>query len=68
MKMDWAWQMPPINGETHTVPAIKELIRLYLLNSHNSIDPFARNCHLAKVTNDLNPDSWRNITWMFSNF
>lgn len=43
------------NGDTFSVPPIKDFVESYLTNSKISIDPFARNKRWATHTNDLNP-------------
>lgn len=49
------WDMP--NAETMSVPSIHSFAMQYLVKSKCSVDPFARNCRLAKYTNDLNPET-----------
>ena len=44
------------NHRTFSIPAIKRLIHKYLDPKMISIDPFANESKLAKITNDLNPD------------
>jgi len=48
------WEMP--NSNTFSIKCISKLIHKYLKSDMISIDPFANNCKLAKITNDLNPD------------
>lgn len=43
--------------DTLSVPAMKGFAQRYLLGDVDSVDPFARNCRLASVTNDLNPET-----------
>ena len=38
-----------------SIKPIRLLVEKYVEKSLNSIDPFARNCKMAKWTNDLNP-------------
>lgn len=49
-----AWHMPSHN--TFKVRCIKQLIDKHLKAGMLSIDPFANNSRLAKITNDLNPE------------
>lgn len=55
MKIERVWAMP--NHLTFSIKPIKELIDRYWKESKLSIDPFANDCRLAVITNDLNPDS-----------
>lgn len=55
MKIDRKWAMPSRN--TLNIKPIYEWAEPYLVDATMSIDPFARNCELADVTNDLNPDT-----------
>lgn len=48
------WAMP--NKQTFTIKPIKEFIQPFILPSNIIIDPFANNCKLATVTNDLDPE------------
>ena len=48
------WEMP--NHKTFEIKAIKKIISKYLKDEMISIDPFANESRLAKITNDLNPD------------
>lgn len=43
------------NSETFSVKPIGEFVQRYLAASKRSVDPFARNCTWATVTNDLDP-------------
>ncbi len=45
------------DGDTFSVPPIRDFVQSYLINSKISIDPFARNKRWATHTNDLNPDT-----------
>lgn len=55
MNISRAWAMP--SADTFTIPPLKALARKYLRDSKRSLDPFARNCRLASVTNDLSLDT-----------
>ena len=48
------WEMP--NSNTFNIKCINKLIYKYLKPVMISIDPFANNCKLANITNDLNPE------------
>lgn len=50
-----AWAMP--NHNTFDIPPIRNFVKKYLDKSTISLDPFARNCNLATITNDLNPNT-----------
>src|ERR1700677_4031277 len=43
------------SSDTLTIKPIRELFDKYAFGV--TVDPFARNCQLCKVTNDLNPDT-----------
>lgn len=43
--------------DTFSAPEIGDFVKRYLSISRLSVDPFARNCALATVTNDLNPET-----------
>jgi len=49
------WAMPAANGDTFLVPQIRAFIDPYLKPGAVVVDPFARNCKLGTITNDLNP-------------
>lgn len=49
------WAMP--SSETFQIEPIRQFVEKYLRTSKRSIDPFARNCQMATVTNDMNPDT-----------
>lgn len=59
------WAMP--SADTLTIKPIRELVLRYLGNRatlgyrkaqlNASVDPFARNCNLCGVTNDINPNT-----------
>jgi hypothetical protein len=55
MAFSRAWAMP--QSETFSVGPIAKFVRKYLSPSSASIDPFARNCGWATVTNDINPNT-----------
>jgi len=55
MKITRTWSMP--NKDTHKVAPITKFITKYLEKSRVSIDPFARDCGYATLTNDLNPNT-----------
>ena len=44
------------NHKTFEIKAIKKIISKYLKDEMISIDPFANESRLAKITNDLNPE------------
>ena len=48
------WEMP--NSNTFNIKCIRKLIYKYLKPEYDSIDPFANNSKIAKITNDLNPN------------
>ncbi len=54
MRFSRVWEMP--NSNTFEIKCIGKLIHRYLKPEMVSVDPFANNCKLAKITNDLNPD------------
>lgn len=50
------WAMP--NSNTFSIKPIRALIDKYMhLNGGMWCDPFARNSHIATITNDINPDT-----------
>ena len=51
MKFSRIWAMP--NPNTFTIPPIRDFVARHLHGV--SVDPFARDCAVAKHTNDLNP-------------
>lgn len=55
MRMSRTWAMP--TKDTFQCPPIGAFARRYLVESEISIDPFARNCSWATITNDPNPDT-----------
>jgi 16S rRNA G966 N2-methylase RsmD len=48
-----SWAMP--SADTLTVKPIKAYFEKYKFGV--TVDPFARNCELCEITNDLNPDT-----------
>lgn len=50
-----AWAMP--SHDTVSIKPVKELVSRYISESKESCDPFARDCQIAKYTNDLNPST-----------
>lgn len=59
-KARWVWSMPATNGDTFLVKPIRQFVDAYInLLPPKSIiiDPFARNCKIGNVTNDLNPET-----------
>lgn len=53
LKISRSWAMP--NSKTFDIKPIKELILKY--KCERSVDPFARDSKLCKVTNDLDPST-----------
>ena len=51
MKLSRVWTMP--NKNTFSIKPINHLIDTYLFDNILSIDPFANNSKLAKITNDI---------------
>lgn len=51
MKMNYVWAMPA--KDTFQVKPIAQFVKNYLLESKKSLDPMARNCDWASVTNDI---------------
>lgn len=45
------------NSDTLSVAVMRDFARKHLMAGQRSVDPFARNCRLATVTNDLNPET-----------
>lgn len=45
------------NKDTFSIKPISSFVDKYLCQSKKSIDPFARNCVFATVTNDINPNT-----------
>lgn len=43
--------------DTLSVAPMRDFARKHLMSGGQSVDPFARNCRLADVRNDLNPDT-----------
>ena len=56
MRINKEWAMP--NGETFSIPPIRDLIRSVMAECGPVIiDPFARSSGFGTVTNDLDPDT-----------
>lgn len=53
IKISRAWSMP--NHNTLSIKPIKELFDFYKFGI--TVDPFARDCQLCLITNDLNPNT-----------
>jgi hypothetical protein len=49
------WAMP--SSDTFDIEPIGALVKKYIRQSKESVDPFARNKRWATYTNDLNPDT-----------
>ena len=49
------WAMP--NSKTFSIPPIRQLIRKYISDNNTIVivDPFANDCKIGTITNDLNP-------------
>lgn len=47
------WAMP--NSRTFEIPPIKELVTKYTHGGGTIVDPFANDCKIGTITNDLNP-------------
>lgn len=54
-KFSRAWAMP--SCDTFDVPAIRTFVERYCDGAEIIIDPFARNCGIGTLTNDINPDT-----------
>ncbi len=54
MKIERVWAMP--SKDTFTIKPIAELLKKYVGNGKNWIDPFAGDNSPAEITNDHNPD------------
>lgn len=55
IKINRVWAMP--NKETLSIPVIQAWVIPFINQAAQSIDPFAGNCQLATITNDLNPNT-----------
>ena len=60
VKFEYAWGVP--QADTFSCSPIREWVNKWLRESRKivgsiSVDPFARNSHLATYTNDLNPNT-----------
>jgi len=49
--------MPGSNGDTFQCLPIGEFVERHLAKCEVVVDPFARNCKLGTITNDMNPDT-----------
>jgi len=49
------WSMP--NKDTLSIKPILELVKRYIKDGDVVVDPFARDCTVATITNDLDPDT-----------
>lgn len=54
IKFSRYWEMP--NSNTFQIKRIRKLIYQYLKRDMVSIDPFANESRICKITNDLNPE------------
>ena len=45
------------NGNTALCKPIAELLKRYTVGKNITVDPFARDCEIAKITNDLSPNT-----------
>ena len=52
---NYGWSEP--SADTLKIAPIRCLVEKYMAGSNLSIDPFARNCAVAHITNDMNPDT-----------
>lgn len=55
MKFQRIFAMP--SHDTLSVPEMRDFARQFMMAGERSVDPFARNCRLATVTNDINPET-----------
>jgi len=53
LRIEYAWAMP--NKNTFDILPIKNLINEEMSYIGETIDPFAKDCKVAKYTNDINP-------------
>ena len=53
MLVNRVWAMP--NSNTFSIKPIRELVERYTSGEKVIIDPFANNCKIGTITNDLNP-------------
>lgn len=60
MIINRVWSMP--NKHTFLIKPIKELVDKYIHGY--SIDPFANECKIANVTNDIDNSYDTSFTWM----
>lgn len=55
IKFSRVWSMP--NKDTLSIKPIRELAERFIQEGDVVVDPFARNCSIATITNDLDPDT-----------
>lgn len=55
IKFSRIWSMP--NKDTLSIKPIRELVERVIQEGDVVVDPFARNCRIATITNDLDPDT-----------
>ena len=55
LKMSRAWNMP--NSQTFSIPHLRKFVDRYTDREKVIVDPFAGNCEIGTITNDLNPDT-----------
>lgn len=54
MRIRKSWAMP--SGDTFSIKPIKELFERYSIMGGVIVDPFAKDCKLGTIRNDLNPN------------
>ena len=54
MRMSRCWAMP--NSRTFQIKPIKEFVQRNISGAQIVIDPFANDCKIGTITNDLNPE------------
>lgn len=54
MEIKRAWAMP--NGQTFTIPPIRQFVENAIPKNGVIVDPFANNSKYATISNDLNPE------------
>ena len=55
MKLNRVWAMP--NSNTFSIAPIADIVYRAIYGKRCVVDPFARNSHIATITNDLDPDT-----------
>lgn len=55
MNMTRKWAMP--HRDTFKVKTIREFVEKHVAGCEVIVDPFARNCKIGTITNDLNPET-----------